>query len=157
MEGHSHRKPWKLVECLVSVITYHHVLVRPEGSRILFFGLVSALYLIYTRAHRPLNWKNNATYLVYSNSFSTVAERSWQMGQKFPFFMIVLWKFTGWPTTPTCGSTQPVGQHHIIGGWVKPGPNYIDVLREKLIIIIFLILRGLWGASLRLGAGKLVS
>ncbi len=38
-----------------------------ETSRILSFGLVSALYLMYIRAYRPLSWKINANYLVHSN------------------------------------------------------------------------------------------
>ena len=39
-----------------------------ETSRTLSFCLVSAQSLVYIRAHRPLSWKINANYLVYSNS-----------------------------------------------------------------------------------------
>ena len=39
-----------------------------KTSRTLSFCLVSAQFLVYIRAHRPLSRKTNANYLVYSNS-----------------------------------------------------------------------------------------
>ena len=136
MEGHG--RSWKIMETgrmfglcdhLSSCMTWKCL----ETSGILSFSLVSAQYLVYIRAHRPHTRKNNANYLVYSNTLHATSKHQLECPRHWDKRLLTDWRNPGrliWSCARLWSALDPL----VTFWWASDLDDWFIAALEKLLL-----------------------